>query len=61
MIGIPYSQSEALFLNCLIAHEFGHYVSLKDKLQPRLAPDLRSALNAAFVGVTGLSPTLDLA
>jgi hypothetical protein len=31
LIGIPSSQSSALFLNCLIAHEMGHYVAAKKK------------------------------
>jgi dCTP deaminase len=26
LIGIPYSQSSSLFINCLIPHEMGHYV-----------------------------------
>src|SRR5579863_2405467 len=58
MIGIPYSQSEALFLNCLIAHEFGHYAFSERQVATTLAPGLRSALIAAFAGVTGLTPNL---
>lgn len=48
MIGIPYSQSESLFLNCLLAHEIGHYVFDKNQIATNLAPKLMSALNAAF-------------
>jgi hypothetical protein len=29
MIGIPYSQASSLFLNCLVAHEMGHFVFQK--------------------------------
>jgi hypothetical protein len=58
MIGIPYSQSESLFLNCLIAHEFGHYAFSEREAATKLAPDLRSALTASFAGVTGLTPNL---
>ncbi len=58
MIGIPYSQSESLFLNCLISHEFGHYAFSEREVATALAPDLRSALNASFAGVTSLTPNL---
>jgi len=55
MIGIPYSQSGSLFLNCLLAHEIGHYVFDKKQISTHLAPKLRAALIAAFAGqiVTG--------
>lgn len=26
LIGIPYSQSDALFVNCIVAHELGHFI-----------------------------------
>jgi len=33
IVGLPYSQSNALFLNCLLYHELGHYVYGKLGLQ----------------------------
>ena len=55
IIGIPYSQSGALFLNCLIAHEFAHYAFAEKQVATSLAPDLNAALIAAFSGVSGIS------
>jgi hypothetical protein len=52
MIGIPYSQSSSLYLNCLIAHEIGHYVfqnlELKQKLLPHVGQSLKQSLGAQF-------------
>ena len=58
MIGIPYSQSDALFLNSLIPHEFGHYAFSERAVATSLAPSLNSALLSAFAGATGLTPQL---
>ncbi|MGB6130666.1 MAG: hypothetical protein WBG54_02715 [Acidobacteriaceae bacterium] len=48
IIGIPYSQSSSLFMNCLIPHEMGHYVfgelSLATKLKAVVEKELRSRL-----------------
>ncbi len=55
MIGIPYSQSGSLFLNCLIAHELAHYAFTEKKIATNLAPDSHAALVQAFAGVTGLT------
>lgn len=52
MIGIPYSQSGGLFLNCVLAHEIGHYVFGKKQIATKLAPHLSSALNSAFPSAT---------
>jgi hypothetical protein len=48
LIGIPYSQSESLFLNCLIAHELGHFVFGEKQLRASLAPEILTALTDAF-------------
>jgi hypothetical protein len=40
MIGIPYSQSSPLYLNCLIAHEIGHFVFQKFERKKKLLPDV---------------------
>ncbi len=48
MIGIPYSQSSSLYLNCLIGHEIGHFVfqrfERKQKLLPRVEQCLKESL-----------------
>jgi hypothetical protein len=51
LIGIPYSQSESLFLNCLIAHELGHFVFGEEQLLTALGPEIKSALTTAFTPV----------
>lgn len=45
LIGIPYSQSASLFVNCLIPHEMGHYVF--GELQ--LAKKFRSEIEAKLI------------
>jgi dCTP deaminase len=45
LIGIPYSQSSSLFINCLIPHEMGHYVF--GDLQ--LAQECRSEIDARLL------------
>jgi hypothetical protein len=44
LIGIPYSQGSALFLNCLLAHEIGEYVFDLRKLYAVLRPEIEIAL-----------------
>jgi hypothetical protein len=48
LVGIPYSQSASLFLNCLIAHELGHFIFGEMQLKTALAPDIYRILNNAF-------------
>jgi dCTP deaminase len=45
LIGIPYSQSSSLFINCLIPHEMGHYVFGDLKL----AQKFRSKIDALLL------------
>ncbi len=65
VIGIPYSQSSSVFMNCLIPHEMGHYVfgdkglrakfgqSVEQELKNRFAATLttleRSAITSGLV------------
>ncbi len=44
LIGIPNSQGNALFLNCLLAHEIGEYAYAKRKIDSRLASHAAVAL-----------------
>jgi hypothetical protein len=44
LIGIPNSQGKSVFLNCLIAHEMGHYVAGKHFLRSFLIPEIEVAL-----------------
>ena len=44
MIGIPYSQSSALYLNCPISHEMGHFVFEKLELKAKLLPHIGTQL-----------------
>lgn len=44
LIGIPSSQGTKLFLNCLVAHEMGHYVFGQRHLRPLLIAEIESAL-----------------
>src|SRR5216683_4561174 len=50
LIGIPYSQSSSLYLNCLISHEIGHFVfqelGLKRVLLPEIQKNLEQALGS---------------
>jgi hypothetical protein len=48
MIGIPYSQSSSVYLNCLIPHEMGHFVFQElGKLQD-LLPEIEKSLHRAL-------------
>lgn len=44
LIGIPNSQGDALFLNCLLAHEIGEYAYARRGIQSTLAPNADTAL-----------------
>jgi len=44
LIGIPSSQSSALFLNCLIAHEMGHYVAAKKRFLAYILGEAETSL-----------------
>ncbi|MGO9403914.1 MAG: hypothetical protein ACLPVW_10650 [Terriglobales bacterium] len=50
LIGIPYSQSSSLYLNCLISHEIGHFAFEKLQLKDRLLPEIQKALEQALGG-----------
>jgi len=45
IIGIPYSQSSSLFMNCLIPHELGHHVFAHSALSERFATQFEKELN----------------
>ena len=57
IIGIPYSQSATLLLNCLISHEFAHYVYGERKIATKIAPQLKNALIKAFAAAHGITPS----
>lgn len=44
LIGIPNSQGNSLFLNCLLAHEIGEYACAKRRIEAFLAADAAVAL-----------------
>jgi dCTP deaminase len=44
LIGIPYSQSSSLFVNCLIAHEMGHYLFGESRLANKFRTDIENRL-----------------
>lgn len=48
MIGIPYSQSSALYLNCLIAHEIGHFVFQRFNQKQKMLPEVERCLKASL-------------
>jgi hypothetical protein len=52
MIGIPYSQSSPLYLNCLIAHEMGHFVFQKFEQKVKLLPGVEQCLNQSLASQT---------
>jgi len=53
LIGIPYSQSSSVFLNCLIPHEMGHFAYGEKAVGSALAPNISSSLNRAFSSQLG--------
>ena len=48
LIGIPYSQSSSLFMNCLIPHEMGHHVFGDKGLETKLSPAIEQELHRNF-------------
>jgi hypothetical protein len=46
LIGIPYSQSSAVFLNALIPHEMGHFVHQQTGQANGLMPNINACLDA---------------
>lgn len=50
MIGIPYSQSSAVYLNCLIPHEMGHFVFQELNKFGELAPEIEKSLHSVLGG-----------
>lgn len=48
LIGIPYSQSSSLFLNCLVPHEMGHYVFGELQLAQKFRSDIDARLIKRF-------------
>lgn len=44
LIGIPGSQSSTLFLNCLIAHEMGHYVAASKRFLAHILGEAETSL-----------------
>jgi len=48
LIGIPNSQGTALFLNCLVAHEIGHFVFEKKNVRVLLIPEIETAFAQAI-------------
>jgi hypothetical protein len=58
LIGIPYSQCESVFLNCLIAHEIGHFVFGELSLKNTLGTKARVILDTVFAPISAtLKPT----
>lgn len=55
LIGIPYSQSSAVFLNALIPHEMGHFVYQQRDTSSILLPDVHTSLDSELHGVS-ISP-----
>jgi hypothetical protein len=48
LIGIPYSQSSSLFMNCLIPHEMGHHVFGDKALGAKFRPVVEKELQQNF-------------
>ena len=58
LIGIPYSQSSSLYLNCLICHEMGHFAFQRSNIKDKLLPDIERALTQALgAQLTTTAPT----
>jgi hypothetical protein len=56
LIGIPYSQSSSIYLNCLITHEMGHFVFEKRLLRSRLLVAIQESVEAVYgEGLVGVS------
>lgn len=48
LIGIPYSQSASLFVNCLIPHEMGHYVFGEQELAKKFRSNIEDLLISRY-------------
>lgn len=48
LIGIPYSQSEAVFVNCIIPHEMGHFAYQQGPARGQLEAEYSRSLDSAF-------------
>jgi hypothetical protein len=48
LIGIPSTQGNALFLNCLLAHEVGEYAYSQKSLNNQLQPEVEAALHTVY-------------
>ncbi len=59
MIGIPYSQSSALYLNCLIAHEIGHFVFQRFQHKQKMLPEVERCLKVSLASQTTTAEMLD--
>jgi dCTP deaminase len=46
LIGIPYSQSSSVFVNCLIGHEMGHYLFGESQLAGKFRVQIESRLSS---------------
>ena len=55
LIGIPYSQSSAVFLNALIPHEMGHFVHQQTGQATGLMPTINACLDAELAGAAAIS------
>lgn len=56
LIGIPYSQSSSIYLNCLIPHEIGHFVFQKTELKRKLLPEIEKSLEKILGTLKALPP-----
>ncbi len=65
LIGIPYSQSSSLFMNCLIPHEMGHYIfadaGLGAKFRPLIEQQLVTDLGSQLAPIDRIDITYALA
>lgn len=59
-IGIPYSQASALFLNCLIPHEMGHFVFQEQDRIKDLLGDMSGAVNKVLAASISAAKAADL-
>jgi hypothetical protein len=48
LIGIPYSQSSSVFMNCLIPHEMGHHIFGDKALDAKFRPGIEKELQQHF-------------
>jgi hypothetical protein len=48
LIGIPYSQSSSVFMNCLIPHEMGHHIFGDKALDAKFRPAVEKELQRQF-------------